>query len=166
MEGLCRSGYAGNRVTIDVLPWGPLTLLIIRSITIKQGIHTDGPENWTHNAMAQLVKQGNPSMMMTMMISLTLFQFLPRSGRSSRPCEGFIASASIGRTVPPHDSIGRPTNLECEGDDESGSGGIISLTTLQQAFKPRRCQCYFEIDKAPRPAFILINSFCQTQPNY
>ena len=43
---------------------------------------------------------------------------------------------------------------------------IISLTTLQQAFKPRRCQCYFEIDKAPRPAFILINSFCQTQPNY
>ena len=123
MEGLCRSGYAGNRVTIDVLPWGPLTLLIIRSITIKQGIHTDGPENWTHNAMAQLVKQGNPSMMMTMMISLTLFQFLPRSGRSSCPCEGFIASASIGRTVPPHDSIGRPTNLECEGDDENGSGG-------------------------------------------
>ena len=39
-------GYAGNRVTIDVLPRGPLTLLIIRSITIKQGIHTDGPENW------------------------------------------------------------------------------------------------------------------------
>ena len=133
--------YSGNRVTIDVLPRGPLTLLIIRSITIKQGIHTDGPENWTHNAMAQLVKQGNPSMMMTMMISLTLFQFLPRSGRSSCPCEGFIASASIGRTVPPHDSIGRPTNLECEGDDENGSGGIISLTTLQQAFKPRRCQC-------------------------
>ena len=65
----------------------------------------------------------------------------PKWVEALAPCEGFIASASIGRTVPPHDSIGRPTNLECEGDDESGSGAIISLTTLQQAFKPRRCQC-------------------------
>ena len=51
--------YSGNRVTIDVLPRGPLTLLIIRSITIKQGIHTDRAYNWL--TMAQHVKDDNPS---------------------------------------------------------------------------------------------------------
>ena len=55
-------GYAGNRVTIDVLPRGPLTLLIIRSITIKQGIHTDGPENWPDSqlVMRRILDQFDP----------------------------------------------------------------------------------------------------------
>ena len=100
--------YSGNRVTIDVLPRGPLTLLIIRSITIKQGIHTDRAYNWL--TMAQHVKDDNPSTGRTRkgqrwwewwewLVFTTLFQFLPRSGSCVGLVWGFIASSpAIGRT--------------------------------------------------------------------
>ena len=117
--------YAGKGVSIDVLPRGPLTLLIIRSITIKQGIHTDGPENWPDSQwdnMSEMTTNGGDEDAWTSPFS----NFSPKSGNQQEglasPCEGFIASASIGSTttLPAHDSIGRPTNLQCEDDDEDG----------------------------------------------
>ena len=120
--------YSGNRVTIDVLPRGPLTLLIIRSITIKQGIHTDGPENWPDSQwdnMSEMTTNGDDEDAWSVRSS-PFSNFSPKSGNQQEglpsPCERFIASASIGSTttLPAHDSIGRPTNLQCEEDDEDG----------------------------------------------
>ena len=60
----------------------------------------------------------------------------PKWVEALAPCEGFIASAGIGRTVP-HDSIGRPTNLEGDDDDEDADIHIrpkLSLVSFLQNF--------------------------------
>ena len=58
----------------------------------------------------------------------------PKWVEALAPCEGFIASAGIGRTMA-HDSIGRPTNLEGDDDDEDAGVHIrpkLSLATFKK----------------------------------